>query len=505
MKRRTFFMTLLLFVLIFYTAIFFLCIMMWEEKLNVQKERAVSEHYMVILSAVRDMQAMEKRGVDIENGLKELMGTYDQFGQERGRALFLYEKEKLLYSSVFKEDAGTENGPLTAEAVEIPSIESGGTNEKGLETADIKMDGVRQMQVRTEKREEGEALFLFVEGSFPNPWMEYRLVYRYCLTDMFREWKQLKKTLFFIGSLFILFLSVCLSWLLNRVFRPLQQIAEASQKIAAGDFKERLVEGREEELVSVAKSFNHMAAIIEEQMNALRMAAKQKQQMVDNFAHELRTPLTAIYGYAEYLQKASLTEEDKIAAAGYIMLETSRLSVLAHQLLDLAALRGEAITEEAVSIRELFEAVQNTMMPKARQRKLELKFSINSSQESLQGSKELLESLLINLIDNGMKASEDGGKIEIRALFVQESLILSVSDGGRGMTQEELSHVMEPFYRTDKARSRKEGGAGLGLALCLQIAKIHQAKMKITSAPGEGTVVRIFFPCRKNNKIFTTP
>lgn len=92
----------------------------------------------------------------------------------------------------------------------------------------------------------------------------------------------------------------------------------------------------------------------------------------------------------------------------------------------------------------------------------------------LKGNPELLESLLINLIDNGIKACESGGCVQVKAYRDGEKAVLSVSDNGRGIPPEELGRVREAFYRVDKARSRKEGGAGLGLSLCEQIADIHQ-------------------------------
>lgn len=115
----------------------------------------------------------------------------------------------------------------------------------------------------------------------------------------------------------------------------------------------------------MAGSFNEMASTIQRQIAALQEAAEEKQRLVDNFAHELRTPLTAIYGYGEYLQKAAVTEEDKVACAGYIMSECRRLSNLSRQLLELAALRGEDIAWEPVPVERLMETVEYTVRAKA--------------------------------------------------------------------------------------------------------------------------------------------
>ena len=138
------------------------------------------------------------------------------------------------------------------------------------------------------------------------------------------------------------------------------------------------------------------------------------------------------------------------------------------------------------------ETVEYTVRAKAEKRGITMTFQ--AELDVLKGNPELLESLLINLIDNGIKACESGGCVQVKAYRDGEKAVLSVSDNGRGIPPEELGRVREAFYRVDKARSRKEGGAGLGLSLCEQIADIHQAVMELDSIPQKGTTVRIAFP-----------
>ncbi len=102
--------------------------------------------------------------------------------------------------------------------------------------------------------------------------------------------------------------------------------------------------------------------------------------------------------------------------------------------------------------------------------------------------------LLDNLIDNAIKACAPGeGRVLVRAFRDNGKDVLLVQDNGKGMTAEQLAHIREPFYRADKARSRRDGGAGLGLALCEQIVQAYQAEMSFSSQPGEGTTVRVAF------------
>ena len=104
---------------------------------------------------------------------------------------------------------------------------------------------------------------------------------------------------------------------------------------------------------------------------------------------------------------------------------------------------------------------------------------------------DLIKSLLYNLIDNASKAITDGGVIAVKASAVEGGCVFQVADTGRGMEQEELSRITEAFYRVDKARSRSQGGAGLGLALCKEIVKLHKGTLHFASEPGKGTRVTV--------------
>jgi signal transduction histidine kinase len=105
----------------------------------------------------------------------------------------------------------------------------------------------------------------------------------------------------------------------------------------------------------------------------------------------------------------------------------------------------------------------------------------------------LLESLIINLLDNAIKASKKGSSVRLAAILENERAVLEIRDFGKGMPPQHLEKLTEPFYRIDKARSRSEGGAGLGLSLCSQIAELHKAQLVFSSEEGKGTTVRIVF------------
>jgi len=213
---------------------------------------------------------------------------------------------------------------------------------------------------------------------------------------------------------------------------------------------------------------------------------------VDNFAHEIRTPLTSIYGYAEYLQKAPLKADELIDSAGHIMAEASHMGLIANSLLELAVLRDYVPKKETLSIPGLFNEIRQALAGSLREKDVRLHSSHNV--DYLAGQWDLIKMLLLNLCKNALTAcTPHEGVISLSADKQGDQIILSVTDNGCGIPKESLSNVLEPFYRADKARSRAEGGAGLGLALCKQIATVHGAELFVESQSGIGTRVSAVF------------
>jgi len=264
----------------------------------------------------------------------------------------------------------------------------------------------------------------------------------------------------------------------------------ATRKIAGGVYDGRISIPGKDEFHDLAENFNQMASSIQEKITELDKNAQDKQRLIDNLAHELRTPLTAIRGYAEYLQSANTSEQNRIKAASYIISEIDRMKNLAFKLLDLALVRNSKLDLQQIIPLELLNQVKTVLESKLKEKCIKL--DIHSTLDKLMGDSILLQSLLVNLIDNAVKASASGSAIYLSAYF-DTAPILEVRDSGCGMEEEETSRVCEPFYRVDKARSRSSGGVGLGLSLCREIAQLHGAELRISSQPGKGTTVQIVF------------
>ena len=229
----------------------------------------------------------------------------------------------------------------------------------------------------------------------------------------------------------------------------------------------------------------------------LALEAKQKEDFTAAFAHELKTPLTSIMGYADMLNSMKLTEEECHEAYFYIFSQGKRLESLSHKLLDLVSMDKNPIVFKPISTKSLEENIRVTMRPIWKQKGLRGK--VDLEKHTIYGDSELLLSLFYNLLDNAVKAMDkgEGGFILMKGSVRPEGYEIKVVDNGRGIPGEEISRITEAFYMVDKSRSRKEGGAGIGMALCQKIIQLHEGTLQIDSRLGEGTVMKVFLRKRE--------
>ena len=465
MKKKIFFAALILFSVFLNSMILMVSIIILRDKLSTVRDKCLAEHYVIASSLIGDMQALEQRGNPVEENIDNLMRLYSRYLQGRGNGLAVAFSGEWIYES--------------------PAFASG---ENTIFPPDTGYG-----QERLVYMENGNRPILCVYGSFPAPWQDYGLMYTGNLSDTVSSWRHTKNILFLTGIAVILMMSFFLFQFLNIIFRPLRQISSASAKIANGNYGSRISVRGKDEISGVAYNFNLMAEQIENQIGQLEEASEQKQQFIDNFSHELRIPLTAIYGYAEYIQKAFMSEEERYECTQFIMSECSRLQNMAYQLLDMALLRRDEMKDSDCSVKELFAESEKVMHVRASEKKIRLTYAL-SPNYVVRGNMEQLLILLNNLIDNAIKASRQEDEIHIRAYAEESAVVMEVRDHGAGMEKEQILHIKEAFYRVDKARSRAGGGAGLGLAICERIIQLHHADMSFVSEPGAGTTVKLSFP-----------
>lgn len=305
------------------------------------------------------------------------------------------------------------------------------------------------------------------------------------IIDINYVWEELEQ-LIVVMLLITLVAAVAVIFLLSIVLkvalRPLQELNETTKWMAEGLYDQRVTIQRQDEIGQLGESFNAMAEAVETRTRNLEESEQKKTLFMGNLTHELKTPMTAISGYAQTLLSIKLSKEDEEEALHYIYEECGRLERLSKKMMKLLELDQEEELElKETSVRTLFEAAERSCQVILREKKISLK--ITEHGERFLMDLDLMTDVIINLIDNGIKASQPGGIICLSA----EGKTIQVQDFGQGIPREEQERILEPFYMIDKSRSRKHGGAGLGLALSVLIIKRHQASLRIESEVGTGT------------------
>ena len=274
----------------------------------------------------------------------------------------------------------------------------------------------------------------------------------------------------------------------EKLTKPIRQLSDVSKKITDGNLSIRADIHSGDEIELLARDFNRMTDTIEDNMHQMADAMKRQEEFMGSFAHELKTPMTSIIGYADLMRSQALDEEEQQEAAEYIFSEGRRLESLSLKLLDLLVLKKKDFELRPTNLQTVIEGAVHTALPSMADKNISLKGRYDDGFCLMES--DLVKSLIINLIDNAKKAIDDSGNILVVGRLTEEGCLITVADTGRAMKPEELSRITEAFYRVDKSRSRAQGGAGLGLALCQAIAELHHGQLIFESTPGKGTVVK---------------
>lgn len=225
-------------------------------------------------------------------------------------------------------------------------------------------------------------------------------------------------------------------------------------------------------------------------LNLLWIEADKNKKFMENFTHELKTPMTTILGYADMMQNLHLSQEEQQGALKALSFEANRLNHLSQQMLNIFLAQNDKPELSQVDI-ELMEEELNIPLTGLSE-KHQIPYSLQMEPAMVMCNKELVYLLISNLADNAMKATINAKRsspIVIRGEKTEKGYRISVSDHGNGISKKNISRITEPFFREDKARSRAQGGAGLGLTLCQEIAKLHGSSLSISSRKGVGTRV----------------
>ena len=376
-------------------------------------------------------------------------------------------------------DAGAEAAPDAAQAA-----------ARGMEEAEAEADaqtaGLGTAQERTWYETEDAALDTGASGD------GIRFVTQWDVSKTVRQ-QEILQQYFLRCYLAAVLVGMGLLGLLSALLTgPLKRMSRAAGRMAQGDYEERLAVRGRDEIGELAESFNRMAEAVEEKVEALSRAAREREDFVANFAHEMKTPMTSIIGYADMLYQRELSRKEVRDASWYIWNEGMRLEALSLKLMDLTVLGRQDFPLQEMAAEELLADAAGGLEPFFAEKGVS--FALSADSAYIRVEYDLFKTLLINLLDNSVKAGCT--RLALSGTREREGRYrICVRDNGCGMEEEELSRITEAFYMVDKARSRKQHGAGLGLALADRIARIHGSGLEFGSRKGQGTEVSLLFSC----------
>ncbi len=272
----------------------------------------------------------------------------------------------------------------------------------------------------------------------------------------------------------------------RHIVRPLERLSDISCRLSDGEMKLRADAGGAYEIESLSHAFNRMADTLTGEIEC-------QNRFIADLTHELKTPLTAMIGHADLIRSGRLQNEDAQLSAHQIVKEGQRLNALSARLIDLILLKNDALTLCDVFAASILEDTLSAFAPDAAARNID--FSMKCDDALISVDPALMRVVINNLTDNALKS--DARSVQLEGIFADGTFTFRVRDDGRGMDEEALKRVTEPFYRVDKSRSRLQGGAGLGLSLCRQIAELHGSSLIFESRPAHGTIVSLSIPAKE--------
>ena len=280
-----------------------------------------------------------------------------------------------------------------------------------------------------------------------------------------------------ITNIFIIIVAYFLS---KYITKPLNNLEQEMKKISNKNYDIKLKEGKDE-LGLLAKEFNNMAYNIKTNNEKMLENIENKQLFIDNLAHEMNTPLTSIKGYAEALEKLDLDDDKKHKYLKYIQDEATRIRDMYKKLLILAY--KDDIEFKEINFNNLIKDLKISLNDKLDNHHL----IINNNCNIFLGDEMLISICLSNLIRNAINNSSENTNITINTYEKDNQKYIEIIDEGIGISKENINKIFEPFYRVDKNRSRKLGGAGLGLALVKNIIEKHNGNIYIESKLNKGS------------------
>jgi len=414
--------------------------------------------------------------------------------------------------NVVQEVAGTERSRFAilvrgennkVQDVILPPIQVG---EVGVTSLPVELrqkvaesPGVQQTQIITVKLAgEGDPVPAWVIGQqviVPRA-KEYGLYFVYPMTRE-RETLDIVGRTFFWGGLVLMFLIGGVAYVVTRiVVSPVRRAAEVAERFAAGAFDERMFAKGEDDLATLAKSFNEMAASLQQQIGQLESLSRFQQRFVSDVSHELRTPLTTIRMAGDLIHDSRADFDPAVSRSAELLHnEVDRFEALLGDLLEISRFdAGAAVLDlEPTDLRTTLTKVTGACHALAERKGSPLTVEQPADPCEAEIDTRRVERILRNLLVNAIEHGE-GRPIELRVAGDDAAVAISVRDHGLGLRPGEAAMVFNRFWRADPARARTTGGTGLGLAISLEDARLHDGWLQAWGSPGQGSCFRLTVP-----------
>ncbi|MGN1195960.1 MAG: sensor histidine kinase [Acutalibacteraceae bacterium] len=278
------------------------------------------------------------------------------------------------------------------------------------------------------------------------------------------------------------------AYFVDSIVRPVKEVNEAAMKIAAGDFSARIDSCHEDdEIGQLCETINNMAEQIGE-------ADKMKNDFISTVSHEIRTPLTAIKGWGETLINTDQNDREiQQKGLNVIINETSRLSGMVEELLDFSRIQDGRLKLKNGTVDVIAEIQQAYLVYKQKAENENKTLRLNFDPQSsffVSGDDDRICQVFVNILDNAIKYTDNDGIIDITVEKYENYVRILFSDNGCGISEEDLRHVKDKFYKANN----KVRGTGIGLAVVDEIVKLHKGKLNISSTLGQGTEVEVLLP-----------
>ncbi|MDL2324724.1 HAMP domain-containing histidine kinase [Ruminococcaceae bacterium OttesenSCG-928-A16] len=433
----------------------------FKVSLNARIEQNISQHYLECYALEAELAARIQRFEDTTaQNVSDTARTIAVHTNTTGRWQALYGGDAVLHYA---------NTPFTIDAAAIQTMIASGTPGYLL----TKQNGSPLMMLATKVQNVNTDLWFI---SF------------YDVASVFNE-RERQVSFTLQMNVLVLAVATLAAGLASYWFtRPMQKLTQASNHIAAGDYTARSEVNTNDEIGELSDNFNYMAEAVENQVEELNLSIQQRKDFVTAFSHEIKTPMTAIIGYSDMLRFQQTDAETQRRAIRFIYREASRLEALSQKLLLLMGISEEELVLKPTELNLIFRDVMQSIYPLTQNSGISV--NVMAADDILVlADRDLIANLLRNLLINAINAEAKGHTVLLRWQQQDNLCEISVQDTGKGIPEEEISRIVEPFYRVDKARAKMDGGTGIGLTLSQKIALLHQTSLQIQSEVRVGTTV----------------